>query len=394
MEMLFTNLHENSKLIFFTVFVNRMNILRILNSNYTNINYFKFAKFAENPSSGSASVSKRKILSINNNIYNNERGTLSERDNALATELRTLIPDTLKLISSSKNRIKSDWFLYKGLIETPKDLLALKVNNPKVTVISAKIRNAGGEDYLDFAIHGYFGDKKRFLINKEGEIVKTPSENFFNDKKAHSYDMESLYYSQHEICNLGLNRYMEMFKSEIFKLKSALKYCKPVEKDSVPMTNSDVFSYNSKELFESVHSGFYKLYYGIMNNAKTIVQKKSLSDICGIKLNKNYPIILINNINDANQDVLINFIKLERQTAARIVVYDAEKQSKFLLLDGNLVEEGYKHSKTPLSVGKITKYYSSQESAELGIPVLLNTINERIQYGLKRLRAMLGNRIE
>ena len=233
------------------------------------------------------------------------------------------------------------------------------------------------------------------MINREGEIIKIPTIDFLRDAKIHAYDADSVYYTQHEINNLGMRRYLDLYDAEIEKLHKYMQNEEPKIVKKQPEISQYFWEIQIKKC-NDVYQKFNKLYYGIDVNSTTYGRKKTFADICGIKLDKTRPIMEIDNLKNKGQNVLINIIEKSEKPAIRIRLYENNHQTKmFVILDGHPVEETNPPVEENLfKLGKIIKYYSPAETEENNIPQLLNAIEERLDKGQKKLRAMIGKKAD
>ncbi len=372
-----------------------MKVTGILNRGFTKFNRLKYAKVSDEVYASSASSNLRRVKAENCNIIDNERGALKNTDISLVNKIKKEIPSTLKLISSPAKEVKNNVLTYGALLDSPKHILALKFDNPKYIAMSGSVRNLRGKEYLDFILDGYFGDKKRFLINSDGEIIKSVSPKFFTNEPLTAMDKEPVYYSQYEINNLGLGRFIDIFSKEIKKLNDYVKLpVIPVKKQVIvpePPFDRATFLYKQREALGNIHKNFDKLYYGILNNSRTGIQRRKLSDICDVTLHKKFPLMQINNINKKGESVQINFSELGNKPVARILLLSPMEKTNRLFIDGQLVEEISRDGSNPFTVGRITKFYTPYETFELKLETLLKDINDRLIYGINRLRATIGS---
>ncbi len=372
-----------------------MKIAKIINSSITNFNNLKFAKMSEDIS-GSKFSDKKSVADtyMKSNFFNNERGALKDSVLSLISQIKKDMVNISDIKNAANPDVKSKALTYESLLETPQDILAFKVDNPKVTAMSAQVKSLRGEEFFDFTLHGYFGDKRKFLINNEGEIIKTVSPKFLSKEKMHAYDADNVYYTQQEINNLGIDKYFGIFRAEMAKFKDhMLTPISPVETVK-PQKQIDwlLYMYKQRETLDSIQRKFGTLYDGIIGHSRTSVQRKKLSQICGVKLHKKFPLIQLENINSKNESVLINFTQIGKKTVARMVVYNPQSKINRLFINGQLVEESPRKESNPFTVGRIAKFYTPQETDELKISELLNDINDKLSASLKQLRIYFGGK--
>lgn len=375
-----------------------MKVYGIINRGISHIYALKFSKMSDDVTGGITSSVERSYA--RSNLFNNDRGTLTPRDIGLVQELKTTVKDVLNLISAPKKGLKKKLLAYNRLLESPDNMLAVNVDNPRITAFSGEVKNIKDEQYFDFTVYGYFGDKKRFLINNEGEIIKKPSAKFFTGEKLTASDKESVYYTQNEINNLEIRRYMNMFKTEVLNLKNDIlgkesvakpkKVAKVTEKPFDPYS----FIYKQKETLDTIHRKFNIVYCGIMNNARTSIQRRKLSEICGVTLHKKFPIMCLNDINHSMSSATVNFTQIGSKPVTRILVQNGISKSNRLFIDGQLVEELSRDGSNPFTIGRISKSYTPKETEELGVAELLENIDKKLDSSIIRLRAMLGKKID
>lgn len=365
-----------------------MKVLSIVSNCLAHTKILKMSKIPEEFSGASSN----RINYKNSHIFHLERGVLSDSEISAANELKKTIFSSLKLISSPDKLVKDKLSVSEKFIKAPKNIIALKVDNPRITAFSGQIKRIRNDEYLDFIIHGYFGDKKRFLINNEGEIVKTLSPDFFKKSPvSYSYETETVYYTQSEINNLNLRRYIDMFQAGLSKLNEYLLSKEPVNLSPPPkLVNWSSFTLEQIKSVNSIQTNFNNLYNGIMNNSRTPARRKALSNICGVKIHKKFPLMLIDNINAQKQNISINFTKIGKKSVLRVTIFDKDEKFNRLFIDGRLAEETFRRSSNPFTVGRIARYYTPNEAEELGVLQLLDDINKKLLYGQKQLRELLG----
>lgn len=368
-----------------------MKITGIINSSLSQINRFKYSKASDDISVRSFTSASDDFRYSGNSLYYNDRGSLSERDNMLAKEISATVSDLLELLVSPKKNIKNRLLTYNKLLDAPENMVVVKVNNPQVTALSGEIKNIRGENYFDFNIYGYFNDRRRFLINEDGEIIKSISADYVSGVKGAK---EPVYYSQHEINNLDLKRYLTMYKHEIGGLKEHLLSKAPVNK-SVPQVAEPVidpyFIREQKETIDSIQKKFNKIYNGIINNTRTAVQRRKLCDVCDVRLYKNNLVMQVDNINKNNDSAVINFTKMGSKSAMRVIVLTPDLKIEHLFVDGQLVKEYPSERRNPFIVGRIEKYFTPDEMQELKADELLNNIDRKLSSDLSNLRGFLGS---
>ena len=373
-----------------------MRISKIINSGLTHFNTVKYSKIPDETVNSVISPSIQKSRYNKSNLFNLERGALKESDMALVEKIEEKIPEVLNYIASPIKEFNQRLLSWEAYIPAPENIVALKINNPKVMAISASLKKAGAETYLDFNVHGYFGEKQRFLINREGEVVKTITPDFFKGEKAHAYDADPVYYTQYEINNLGLNKYLTMFKNRMDDLKNHLlkkdeqvKIIKPQKE-----FDKDLFLLAHKSKLKKIRREFDVLYDAITTNSRTASQLRKFSDICLARPHRKYRIMQLDNINDSNQNAIVNFTELGNKQVARITVYDNTSKTRRVFADGELIEESYRDGNNPFLVGKIKKVYTPEEMNKINTLNLLEGIDKRLVYGLNKLRAMIGDKFE
>lgn len=372
-----------------------MKVTGIINRGFTQFNRLKYAKVTEDISAEGVSPHLKRAGTESFNIFDNERGALKNSEISLVKKIKKDISSSLKLISSPAKEIRSKVLTYDPLLDSPDHILALKFKNPKYTAMSGSVKTLRGEEYLDFILHGYFGDKKRFLINRDGEIIKSVSPKFFTNEPLTAMDKEPVYYSQHEINNLGLGRFIDIFSKEIKKLNDYIKLpiipaSKPVAEKKPPFDRM-TFMYKQREALDKIHKNFAKLYYGILNNSRSGIQRRKLSDICEVTLHKKFPLMQINNINKEGESVQINFSELANKPVVRFLIFSPNEKINRLFIDGQLVEEASRDGSNPFTVGRIAKFYTPYETSELNLEKLFKEINDKIIYSLGRLRGVIGS---
>jgi len=367
-----------------------MKIMKIVNPTFA---LRKFAKLNEDIAVSAASSSAKPERYNNSNFFNNERGTLKKSEISLTNEIKTAIPELISLISLPKFKTKLS--TYKPLLDSPKEMIAFSIDNPKYMAISGKVKNVIDDSYLDLSLYGYSGDKKRFLINNEGEIVKSLTPNFFAKGQEHIYNPDDIYYNQHELNNLGLNKYLKIYNDELLKLKEF------INKKEIPLKGVETkvvidyssFLYKQNEALKTLRENFNLLYNGIMNNSRSSAQRSYYESLCGVKIRKSPPIIKIENINSGKSSASINFFEIGKKPVTRIVVSENASETNRLFINGKLVEEASRDRSNPFVAGRILKIYSPYETDILGIPKLLENINNKFSDGIKQLRAFIGDRI-
>jgi hypothetical protein len=373
-----------------------MRISKIINTGLTHFNTVKYSKIPDETVNSAVTPSIQKSRYSKSNFFNLERGALKESDMALVEKIEEKIPEILNYIASPIKDFNQRLLSWEAYIPAPKNIVALKIDNPKVMAISASVKKAGAESYLDFNVHGYFGEKQRFLINREGEVVKTITPDFFKGEKAHAYDADPVYYTQYEINNLGLNRYLTMFKNKMDDLKNYMLRKDEQVKVIEPQKgfDKDLFLLAHKSKLNKIRREFDVLYDAITTNSRTTNHLKKFSDICSVRPHRKYRIMQLDNINDTDQNAIVNFTELGRKQVARITVYDNSAKTQRVFVDGELVDEYYRDSTNPFLMGKIKKVYTPEEMDKINTLNLLEGIDKRLIYGLNKLRAMIGDKFD
>ena len=325
-----------------------MRISKIINTGLTHFNAVKYSKIPDETVNSVVTPSIQKSRYSKSNLFNLERGALKESDMALVEKIEEKIPEILNYIASPIKDFNQRLLSWEAYIPAPKNIIALKIDNPKVMAISASVKKVGAESYLDFNVHGYFGEKQRFLINREGEVVKTITPDFFKDEKVHAYDADPVYYTQHEINNLGLNKYLKMFKNRMDDLKNYMLRKEEQVKVIEPQKgiDKDLFLLAHKSKLKKIHREFDVLYDAITTNSRTTNHLKKFSDICSVRPHRKYRIMQLDNINDTDQNAIVNFTELGSKQVARITVYDNKAKTQRVFVDGELVDEYYRDSTT------------------------------------------------
>lgn len=364
-----------------------MKIIKILNRGFSNFNSHILMKF-ENDVIETASLSGLDTGYKKSNFFNTERGTLSNSDVMMVAGIKNMISETLKVMSSRKKAVKEKILNYSPLVRSSENnILAFKVNNPKITAISGQVKTIDNEEYFDFTLYGYFGDKKRYFINNEGEILKSTKKG-----KNNIYDTEPDYYSQHEINNLGINKYFKMFKTEIDNFRTYLNLDIPIKKEPEPV-NIDWASYlyHQNEKLDSIRDKFDILHDGISQVSRTAIRKRKLSEMCGVKFHKKFPLIELINFNELNQNAQINFTSIGNKKIVRIVVFGEGKKNNRLFVGGQLVEESARENCTnPFVISRILRKYSLQETEQFGVKKLLDDIDNKLSESIKKFKALIG----
>ena len=373
-----------------------MRISKIINTGLTHFNAVKYSKIPDETVNSVVTPSIQKSRYSKSNLFNLERGALKESDMALVEKIEEKIPEILNYIASPIKDFNQRLLSWEAYIPAPKNIIALKIDNPKVMAISASVKKVGAESYLDFNVHGYFGEKQRFLINREGEVVKTITPDFFKDEKVHAYDADPVYYTQHEINNLGLNKYLKMFKNRMDDLKNYMLRKEEQVKVIEPQKgiDKDLFLLAHKSKLKKIHREFDVLYDAITTNSRTTNHLKKFSDICSVRPHRKYRIMQLDNINDTDQNAIVNFTELGSKQVARITVYDNKAKTQRVFVDGELVDEYYRDSTNPFLMGKIKKVYTPEEMDKIDTLNLLEGIDKRLIYGLNKLRAMIGDKFD
>lgn len=373
-----------------------MRISKIINTGLTHFNAVKYSKIPDETVNSVVTPSIQKSRYSKSNLFNLERGALKESDMALVEKIEEKIPEILDYIASPIKEFNHRLLAWESYISAPKNIVAMKIDSLKVNAISASVKKVGAESYLDFNVHGYFGEKQRFLINREGEVVKTITPDFFKGEKAHAYDADPVYYTQYEINNLGLNRYLTMFKNKMDDLKNYMlrKDEQIVMVKSENGIDKDLFLLAHKSKLKKIRREFDVLYDGITTNSRTANHLKKFSDICSARPHRKYRLMQLDNINDAEQNAIVNFTELGSKQVARITVYDNASKTQRVFVDGKLVDEYYRDSTNPFLMGKIKKVYTPEEMDKINTLGLLDLIDKRLIFGINKLRAMIGDKVE
>ena len=373
-----------------------MRITKIINTSLTHFNSLKCSKITDNTLLNNVStIPVNKTRYNNSNFFNIERGALKESDLKLVNNIKEKIPEILSFITSPLKEIKSKVLENDLYIDAPKNIVALRLNHPSIIAISASVKTARADKYLDFCIHGYFGDKQRFLINPEGEIVKKITPDFFKREKQHAYDADPEYYTQYEINNLGLNKYLKLFCKQMENFKDSILNPQKIEKTLAPqkVIDKELFLLEQQSKLYRIQKKFNLLYDAMTTNSRTSNHLKKFSDICAVKPHRKQRIMNLDNINDKKECALINFVSRSDKHITRIVVYTDTTKTQRLFINGELAEEVPRENSNPFTIPVINKIYTPEEMDKMKTLELLDDIEKRLTYGINQLRAMIGDKI-
>lgn len=374
-----------------------MKVSSLLNLGLSRHNLLKFAKFSDDAAQTAASspvLTERQKFS-RQNIFNLERGALDDQEIIMVKNIKDKIKHVLEIVNVPSNKIKSKLLFYKYLLNDPSSKqLQLKVNNPQITSISGAIKSKNGEEYLDLTLHGYFDDKRRFLINSEGEIIKGANPIYSKEVAAHAHEFDVVYYSQHQINNIPFKNYFSMYISEIDKFQKFLSQGEPKKVEpKAKFVEDPNFKIKQNAKLVSIHIKFVKLMSAIINNSKTGIQRRKLADVCGVKLNNKQPTMQVRGINN-DENVIISFPDVQGKSVAKITLFDKTSNFQYIFSDGLLVKDcNFLDTKSGQKL-KVFGYHTQDETERFGIPKLLEFIEYRLSLGQQKLRALIGDRAD
>lgn len=374
-----------------------MKVSSVLNLGLSRHNLLKFAKISDDVAQTAASspvLTERQKFS-RQNIFNLERGALDDQEIIMVKNIKDKIKHVLEIVNVPSNKIKSKLLFYKYLLNDPSSKqLQFKVDNPQITSISCSIKSKRGEEYLDLTLHGYFGDKKRFIINNEGEIIKGVNPIYSKEVAAHAHEFDVVYYSQHQINNLPFKNYFSMFISEIENFNKFLTQSETDVKSRPKFVEDPHFTIKQNVKLVSIHRNFDKLMSAIKNNSRIGIQRRKLADFCGVKLNNKQPTMQIDDINDYNQNVIISFPDIQGKSVVKLILFDKTSNKQYIFANGALVKDGDLISSKNGQKLKIFDFYTQDETEKFGIPKLLKTIDERLYEGHQKLRTLIGSKAD
>lgn len=333
-----------------------------------------------------------------NTIFNIDRGILRDADMRLVEKIKESVDLVQKRLSKIKNKVeKNKVSTYPNIVTDPftSKILEFKVNSSTLTSISGrKVKLQGdNEVYLELNAKGYFSGGNKYLINSEGEIIKRPAPAFSRDAGIHKYD-EPVYYSQKEINNLGLNKELTLFNTELEKFNHHINNLEKPEHAAEELLKAAKL--NQEQDYTTMISSFEKkfnlLKNGIENvGAKNVRRKKVIEQECKFRISKGAPIMQLNDVNNAGNTVLLSMHSLNGKKAVKIVVLDDKDVKNIFLIKDNFIVKSKdvpRAMKTPYY--KQIDTYTTEELKREGILKLLDDIERRIDSGYDTMKGMFG----
>ncbi len=344
------------------------------------------------------SQTKKSAKYMRSTIFNLDRGVLKDADLRLVNKIEESVALVNKRLSKIKTKEEKERVTsYKNLLSDPfsDKTLEFKVNSPYLTSISGrKVKLQGdGEVFFELKTKGFFSGGNKYLINSEGEIMKRPAVHYAKDAAIHKYD-EPEYYSQSEINNLGINKELTLFNTELEKFNehiNNLDQIDPAAENLLRMANK-----NQNQNYSVMITTFDKKFQQLKNSLENIgikhpSTKRMIASECKFRISKGTSIMQLNDINEQGDSVLLSIHSVIGKKAVKVEVWNDDKlKNIFLVKDNFIVKSNDVPTALKTPYYKQISVYGNEELKDEGILKLLDDIEKRMDSSYKTMKSMFG----